>query len=137
MRKRKVQQYTPEEFDAVVDLLRRDTQARQNIEAITGQRLSGMTPRQIFDLYQAVQKATEVKATIAAYGRASVLLDDARRDLEGRGSLEEELAAAREEIKGLKQVNGSMKRGLELQARQIENSTAGTAMAVYAEGTGR
>lgn len=135
MRNRRSQEYSPKEFEAVVALLQRDRQVRQNIETITGQKLAGKSAREIFDLFVAVQKAAEVKVAIAAYGRSSVVLDEARRDVEGHEHVRDELAAAREEIKNLRDANASLKRGLDMKARQLENTIAAPAMAVYAEGT--
>ncbi|NEA21571.1 hypothetical protein [Actinomadura bangladeshensis] len=136
-RRRRPQEYSAEEFDAVVDLLKTDEKARRNIEAITGKSLRGKTPREVFDLYLTVQKATEVKATFAAYGKAGVVLDEVRREVEGRNVVEAELEAAKNEIKDLETVNGSLKRALEAERVKTQNAIAAPAMAVHSEGTGR
>ncbi len=137
MRKRKSQDYSPEEFEAVVALLQRDAKARKDIEVITGQKLSGKSAREIFDLWRSVQTAAEVKVAFAAYGKASLVLSETRREIEQTAETEEALKLARAEIKRLEGANASLRRDINAQQRQIENVTALPARAVYAEGTGQ
>lgn len=134
-RRRRPQEYTAEEFDAVVSLLLSDERARRDIEAITGEKLAGKTAREVFDLYLTVQKTTEVKATFAAYGRAGVILNEVRREVEGQAAVADELEAVKNEIKELKTVNGSLRRALEDERTAHNNAIAAPAMAVHSEGT--
>lgn len=137
MRKRRAQEYSSDEFDAVVAFLLSDPKARRDIEAITGKSLRGKQPREIFDLFLTVQKATEVKATFAAYGRASVILNEVRREVEGQAAVNDALDLAHAEIRDLKAAKESLTRVLEDERTAHNNAIAAPAMAVYAEGTGQ
>lgn len=137
MRRRKAQEYSAAEFEAVVALLRNDERARRDIEAITGHKLTGKTAREIFDLYLTVQEATEVKVTFARYARAGVVLNEARRDLEGQASVVEALEATQAEVKELKTVNQSLRRTLDQERTAHNNAIAAPAAAVHSEGTSR
>lgn len=87
MKRRNPQDYSPEEFDAVVALVQGDPDLREDIEAITGQSLQGKSPRELFDAFRTIQKATELQLTVAAYGKARQLVRQTRADL-AAGALE-------------------------------------------------
>lgn len=71
MTKRRTSQgYSPDEFDAAVAMIRNDQGLQQDIEKITGQSLEGKSPRELFELFRAIQAAAEVQATVVNYGRA-------------------------------------------------------------------
>jgi hypothetical protein len=78
---RKAQEYSPEEFDAVVALIRRDEELRADIEAITGQKLDGKTPRQLFDLFRMLEGAAQVQTVVVRYGQARRAVRQTRIDL--------------------------------------------------------
>jgi hypothetical protein len=80
-RPKKAQEYSPEEFDTVVALIRGDAGLRDDIEAITGQKLDGKSPRELFDLFLTLQRATEVQATVVRYGQARRAVRQTRVDL--------------------------------------------------------
>jgi hypothetical protein len=144
MRKKKSQEYSPEEFDAVVATVQNDKSMRDAVERITGQKITGKTPREIFDLVQTLQKTTEVQATVAMFGRAKLALLDTARELEGVDGVLGEIKVKNTEIaelqRELREVRGQ-KRAIESQhqkeLRSLENKLAEPSMAVYAEGTGR
>ncbi|GII88246.1 hypothetical protein Ssi03_62360 [Sphaerisporangium siamense] len=110
MRQRNAQDYTPEEFDAVVEMIQGDTDLRADIEAITGQTLDGKTPRQLFNLFRTIQHTTEVQAAVVNYGRARQALRDTRAALEADADAEEALRLARAEIKRLELANDELRR---------------------------
>jgi len=72
------QSYSPEEFDAVVSLIQRDASLRSDIEKITGQSLNDKTPRQLFDLFRAIDQAAQVQAAVVRYGRARQAVRETR-----------------------------------------------------------
>ena len=76
------QGYTPEEFDAVVSLIQSDAGLRSDIEQITGQKLDGKTPRQLFDLFRAIDQAAQVQAAVVRYGRARQAVRETRLALQ-------------------------------------------------------
>lgn len=78
MKQKKPQEYTADEFDAVVAMIRNDASLRADIEAITGQALNGKTPRELFDLFQTIQKTTAIQAAVVNYGRARQAVRDTR-----------------------------------------------------------
>lgn len=86
-KKRNPQEYSPEEFDAVVAMIRADAELREDIEAIIGQSLEGKTARELFDAFRTIKRATELQLTVAAYGKARQLLRQTRADL-AAGALE-------------------------------------------------
>ena len=88
MKQKKPQEYTAEEFDAVVAMIRNDASLRADIEAITGQVLNGKTPRELFDLFQTIQKTTAIQAAVVNYGRARQAVRDTRAML-AEGALAE------------------------------------------------
>lgn len=136
MRRRKAaQEYSPEEFDAVVDLLKNDPKMRRNLEAVTGKSLRGKSNREIFDLYLTVGKAAEVAATFAAFGKARVVLDETRREIEGQEAVSDALDTAHSTIKDLEQTVQELRRALKSEQTAHLNAIAAPAMAVYAEGT--
>lgn len=81
MSTRKPQEYSDEEFKAVVALINHDANVRADIEAITGQTLDGKTPRELFDLFRALEEATQVQAVVVRYGQARRALRQTRADL--------------------------------------------------------
>lgn len=109
MAPKKAQGYTPAEFDAVVALLNADKSVREDIEAITGQKLAGKTPRELFDAFLAVQGATEIYATVIRHGQARQGLRITRAALEGTETAENVLDAARARILELEKRNDDLK----------------------------
>lgn len=109
-REKKAQGYSPAEFDAVVDLLTSDESVREDIEAITGQKLAGKSPRELFDAFRAVQGATEIYATVIRHGQARQALRETRAAVEGTSTAEEVLGAARARIVELEARNDDLKR---------------------------
>lgn len=81
MKQKKPQEYSADEFDAVVALIQGDPDLRADIEAITGQSLKGKNPRDLFDLFRAVQGATQVQAVVVQYGQARRALRRTRVEL--------------------------------------------------------
>lgn len=81
MRSRKPQEYSSEEFDAVVALIQGDESLRDDIEAITGQKLDGKTPRELFDLFRTLDEAAKVQATVVRFGQARRAVRQTRIDL--------------------------------------------------------
>lgn len=110
MSSRNPQEYSPNEFDAVVAMIRSDAALRADIEAITGQKLDGKTPRELFDLFHTIQRTTEVQAVVVNYGRARQAVRETRAQLEADASAEEALKLARKEIERLEGANDSLKR---------------------------
>lgn len=138
MRRRKAaQEYSADEFDSVIELLKNDPRMRRNLEAVTGKTLRGKSNREIFDLYRTVGQAAEVAATFAAFGRARVILDEVRREVEGQAAVNDALDLAHAEIRDLKAAKESLTRVLEDERTAHNNAIAAPAMAVYAEGTGQ
>ncbi|MFC3985473.1 hypothetical protein [Streptosporangium jomthongense] len=82
MPKRRPQEYSPEEFDAVVALIRADEGLQQDIEKITGQSLADKTPRELFDLFRTLQSAVDVQATVVRYGRARTAVRRTRIEMD-------------------------------------------------------
>lgn len=109
MAPKKAQGYTPGEFDAVVDLLTSDKSVREDIEAITGQKLDGKSPRELFDAFRAVQGATDIYATVIRYGQARQALRTTRAAVEGTSTAEDALGAARARIVELEARNDDLK----------------------------
>lgn len=137
MRIRKPQDYSQAEFEAVIKMIQNEPKLRADIEAVTGQKLRGKSPREVFDLFRTIQQVTEIQATVINYGRARQALADTRAQLEADASAEAALELARTRIKELEQANASLKRDITAQSRQIENVTAFPARAVYGEATAR
>jgi hypothetical protein len=81
MKQKKPQEYTADEFDAVVAHIQGDPELRMDIEAITGQSLAGKSPRELFDVFRAIQGVTEVQAVVFRYGQARRALRQTRVDL--------------------------------------------------------
>ncbi|MDH2424820.1 hypothetical protein [Sphaerisporangium sp. TRM90804] len=75
------QQYSAEEFDAVVALIQGDASLRADIEAITGQSLNGKNPRELFDTFRAIGQAAELQISVAKYGRARQMVRQVRAEL--------------------------------------------------------
>lgn len=82
-RRKSAQEYSAEDFDAVVALIRGDSSLRADIEAITGQQLQGRSPRELFDLFRAIDGATDIQLTVARYGQARRLVRETRVELAG------------------------------------------------------
>jgi len=80
-RGKRPEQYTPEEFDQVVGIIRADAQVRADIEAITGQSLDGKSPRELFDLFRGIHEAAVVQEAVARYGLARRRLRAVRAEL--------------------------------------------------------
>ncbi len=108
-KKRHPQQYSAEEFDAVVALIQRDAGLRADIEAITGQKLDGKKPRELFDLFRAIDQAADLQVTVAKYGRARQLVREVRADLEGTETAEKVLGTAQTRINELEGRNDLLK----------------------------
>lgn len=81
-RKKKAQDYSAEEFNAVVALIQADAGLRADIEAITGQKLDGKNPRDLFNLFRAINTAADVQASVVRYGRARQAVRQTRVELE-------------------------------------------------------
>jgi hypothetical protein len=116
-RRRSPQEYTPEEFDAVVALIRSDRGLQADIEQITGQKLAGKTARELFDLFRAIETAAHVQTAVVAYGRARLMVRDTRTmlaeaELEDREPTDLAVRRIREletTVDELKAVNGRLK----------------------------
>lgn len=108
-KKKNAQQYSSEEFDAVVALIKRDADLRRDIEAITGQKLDGKTPRELFDLFRAIQGATEVQAVVVRYGQARQAVRQVRAELDGTATAEKVLGTAQSRINELEARNDGLK----------------------------
>jgi hypothetical protein len=107
-KKKSAQQYSAEEFDAVVALIAGDAGLRADIEAITGQKLDGKTPRQLFDTFRAIDRAADIQISVAKYGRARQLLRETRAGLEGTETAEKVLGTAQSRINELETRNGNL-----------------------------
>ncbi|MER5420375.1 hypothetical protein [Streptosporangium roseum] len=81
-RRRNPQEYSPEEFDSVVAMIRSDKGLQEDIERITGQSLEGKTPRELFDVFRTIQVVTDVQATVVNYGRARQAVRQTRIDMD-------------------------------------------------------
>ncbi len=97
-RARNPQEYSPEEFEAVVALIRNDAGVRADIEAITGQTLDGKSPRELFDLFRTLEGATQVQSVVARYGQAKRALRQTRVDLANPALLPPPVAAYVEQL---------------------------------------
>ena|GEM_PF-7077096 len=117
------QQYSPEEFDAAVKLIQSNTDLRADIEAITGQKIADLTPRQIFDWYRAIERATDIQLAVAKYGRARQVVRETRAALEGTANAERGLEVARARIAELE------RRCAELKAQRDQLKAANVALA--------
>lgn len=80
-KKKNPQQYTAEDFDRVVAMLKRDADLRADIEAITGEKLDGKTNRELFDLFRSLTELTDIQIEVARYGRARQLVRQTRNEL--------------------------------------------------------
>ncbi|MGW5259638.1 hypothetical protein ACWEQG_01605 [Microbispora sp. NPDC004025] len=110
MKRRNPQDYSPEEFDAVVAMIQNDPELRADIEAITGQTLDGKSPRDLFNLFRSIQKAADVQIAVVNYGRARQAIRDTRAALEADADAEESLRLARNRILELERSNEELKR---------------------------
>ena len=81
-RRRNPQEYSPEEFDSVVAMIRGDKGLQEDIERITGQSLEGKNAREMFDLFRTIQVVTDVQATVVNYGRARQAVRQTRIDMD-------------------------------------------------------
>lgn len=108
-KRRNSQNYSPAEFDAVVTMLQNNTGLRKDIEAITGQTLDGKTPRELFDLFRALDGVTEIQAVVIRYGHARQAIRQTRAALEGTETAENVLDAARSRILELEKRNEALK----------------------------
>jgi hypothetical protein len=108
-RKKKAQEYSAREFEAVVALLMNDESIRGDIEAITGQGLAGKTPRELFDLFRAIDEAAAVQTSVARFGQARQALRATRAAVEGVETAENVLDAARARIVELEARNDALK----------------------------
>lgn len=116
-RRRNPQEYSQEEFAAVVALIRSDRGLQADIEAITGQKLDGKSPRELFDLFRAIETAAHVQTSVVAYGRARQMVRDTRsmlaeRELEDRDPSDPAVRRIRDletKVDELKAVNGRLK----------------------------
>ncbi|MDX3111384.1 hypothetical protein [Nonomuraea angiospora] len=88
MRKRSAQDYSAEEFDAVVHMIQSDASLRADIEAITRQKLDDKTPRELFDTFRAIKQAAEVQKAVVEYGHARQAVRRTRAML-AEGALED------------------------------------------------
>ncbi|WP_157099369.1 hypothetical protein [Microbispora sp. ATCC PTA-5024] len=79
---RNAQGYSPEEFDTAVALIHNDATLRADIEAITGQKVTGKNPRELFDLFRAIDQAAEVQAAVVRYGRARQMVRQTRIEMQ-------------------------------------------------------
>lgn len=139
MRKRKAQDYGADEFDTVVQMIQSDASLRADIEAITGQALTGKSPRELFDLFRTIEKTTEVQAAVVNYGRARQAVRDTRAML-AEGALEDldpadpaaklitELETRLDELKAtnarLKDTNKALMAGGPIPVRMIKGEVA-------------
>lgn len=144
MKRRNPQDYSQEEFEVVVNMLTDNPQMRANVEAITGHKFAGKTPRQIFDLWRACQKVNEINTTFVNYGRIAVALEDTRNLMETGASVAQERDQLRGEAADLKRRNKeltetktSLQRTNDGLHRRIENITALPAKAINGEATSR
>lgn len=80
-KRRNPQEYSAKEFDQVVKLIERDADLRADIEAITGQKLTGKSPREQFDLYRTLDAAAELAGVVVRYGQARRAVRRTRIDL--------------------------------------------------------
>jgi len=80
-KKKRPQEYSPDEFDQVVNLIQGDAGLREDIEAITGQQLAGKTPRELFNLFRSINQAADIQAAVVRYGQARRAVRQTRRDL--------------------------------------------------------
>ena len=112
MRRRRARavDYSPEEFDAVVRMIRNNPELQQDIEAITGQSLDGKSAREVFDLFRTIEAVSGVQAVVVNYGRARQAVRDTRASLEADANAEEALRLARAEITRLEKSNEDLKR---------------------------
>jgi hypothetical protein len=113
-KKKHAQEYSDEEFQAVVQLIQGDEQLRADIEAITGQSLEGKSPRELFDLFRAINTATEIQLTVARYGQARRLVARTRAELEAPARVpeteaERTIANQRALIRQLEQNNEALR----------------------------
>lgn len=81
-RKRSPQGYSADEFDRIVALVTGDAALRADIEAITGQKLDGKAPRELFDLFRSIRGATEVQLAVVRYGQVRRAVRQTRVDIE-------------------------------------------------------
>ncbi|MFG1683560.1 hypothetical protein ACGFNP_25550 [Nonomuraea sp. NPDC049269] len=92
MKQKKPQEYSADEFDAVVALIEGDADVRTDIEAITGQSLKGKSPRELFDLFRALEGAAQAQAVVVRYGQAKRALRQTRSDLASPAELPKPIA---------------------------------------------
>ena len=144
MKRKNAQHYSAEEFDAVVALVTRDPQMRADIERITGKQLTGKSPREIFDLFRAVENTIKVQATVVAFGRGKVALAETARELNGVAGVlgevkkkNEEITVLKKELAELRNKQRSMEHYHRQELRAAENRIAAPAIAIHSEGTGQ
>lgn len=133
------QGYSPEEFDIAVSMIRNDAALRADIETITGQTLDGKTPRQLFDLFRAINTAAEVQGAVVRYGRARQAVRQTRIELQDLPPadmppsqaayverLQERLDATKAEIQQLRAANAALRAGTvhPIPARTIKGEVA-------------
>jgi hypothetical protein len=106
---RRAQEYSAAEFDQTVALIQGDASLREDIEAITGQKLEGKTSRELFDLFRSIEQATQIQVTVARFGQARQAVRATRAALEGTSTAEQVLGTAQARINELESRNEALK----------------------------
>lgn len=131
-KKRNAQEYSKDEFDAVVALIQGDPDLRADIEAITKQPLDGKTPRELFDTFRAIKQATDLQAVVVRYGQARQAVRRTRAQVEFDVTADEtkQLTAAtiaelQERMDTIKQENAVLKQALRSERKAKVTPIAG------------
>lgn len=113
-KRRNPQDYSPEEFDAVVALIQNDPDVRADIESITKQKVADKTPRELFDLFRTLEGVAQVQAVVVRYGQAKRALRQTRVELAEPLELPQTTAQYVAELQA--KVDEERRRRLELEA---------------------
>ena len=120
---RKPQEYSDDEFQAVVNMIRNDPEERADIEAITGQTIDGKTPRELFDLFRALEGATQVQQVVVRYGQARRALRRTRMQVADPVNVPEAVAAYVEKLQREVDEQKAKRKAAEAALRQAHRPT--------------
>lgn len=120
---RKPQEYSDDEFQAVVNMIRNDPEVRADIEAITGQTIDGKTPRELFDLFRALEGATQVQQVVVRYGQARRALRRTRMQVADPVNVPEAVAAYVEKLQREVDEQKAKRKAAEAALRQAHRPT--------------
>lgn len=127
-----------DEFQAIVNLVRRNPQVQADIERITGLSVDpGASPRTIFNNYRALEQATAVIKTVAAHGKAVNEVRTVAMEMDAQANVLSENEALRARCRQLEEQSKDLEKRNTALTREYEKVVAEPARAVDAKGTQR